>query len=290
MSDLIEPHIARLRAQGRSPHTIQDRREVLERLDRDLPHGLEQATDDEIELWLGRDGWSRQTRATYYGHVVGFYRWACGGRRPHLDYDPTAELERPTVAARLPRPLSDAEVTHAFEHLHGHHRDAATLALGAGMRVSEIARARGDHLTGSGLRIVGKGDKERYVPACPEILDLIDELGSGLLVPRPSGGEWPAHCLTMAARKALHAIGLRVSLHRFRHTFATRAVRNGVNIVALQRLMGHANLATTQVYADVYGSDLVDAVERLPAFGGSGRRGPGQTAPTSHASDQVSAA
>lgn len=295
MSDLIEAHLARLRAQGRSPNTIDDRAKLLRRLDRELPHGLEGASDEELELFLGQPGWAPETRSTYYSHVVGFYRWATSGRKPHLDYDPSADIERPQVTKGIPRPLSDAEVTHALEYLGGHRLDAVILALGAGMRVGEVARASADQVDQDGVRIFGKGGKTRVVPTCPEVRFLVEAAPAGLLVPRSRGGPWVPDQLSHDIARGLDAIGLvGVTLHRFRHTFATRLVRAGANIVAVQRLMGHANLATTQVYADVYGSDLVEAIARLPAFGvvpgGKGRRGPGQTTPTPHASDQESAA
>jgi integrase/recombinase XerC len=294
MSDLIEAHLARLRAQGRSPHTIDDRQKLLRRLDRELPHGLEGASDEELELFLGQAGWAAETRSTYFSHIVGFYRWATAGRKPHLDYDPSADIDRPQVTKGVPRPLSDLEVTHALEHLDGHRLDAVILALGAGMRVGEVARAGAEHVDQDGVRIFGKGGKTRVVPTCPEVRALVNAAPTGLLVPHLRGGPWVPDQLSHDIARGLDAIGLHgVTLHRFRHTFATRLVRAGANIVAVQRLMGHANLATTQVYADVYGSDLVEAMARLPAFvvrGGSGRRGPERTTPTPHASDQVSAA
>lgn len=293
MSDLIEAHLTRLRAQGRSPETIDDRQKLLRRLDRELPHGLEGASDEELEQFLGQPGWAAETRGTYFSHVVGFYRWATGGRKPHLDYDPSADIERPHVAKGIPRPLSDAEVNHALEHLAGQQLDAVILALGAGMRVGEVARARLEDVDQEGIRVFGKGGKSRVVPTCPEVRALIDAAPPGLLVPRQRGGPWEPSPLSHYISRSLAAIGMRgVTLHRFRHTFATRLVRNKANIVAVQRLMGHENLATTQIYADVYGSDLVEAISRLPSFGGggSGRRGPERTTPTPHASDQVSAA
>jgi site-specific recombinase XerD len=295
MSDLIEAHIAALRAQGRSQSTIEDRRKMLRRLDRELPYGLEKTNEDEIALWLGQEDWAPETRSSYYSHLVGFYRWATGGRRPHLDYDPTADLPRPHVVKGLPRPLTDAEVTLAMERLpQGYPRDAATLALGAGMRCCEITRAEGAHLVEGFMRILGKGGKERLVPACPEVQELVHERGPGLLVRRPLGTKWLPDNLSQAMSTAFADIGLQgVTLHRLRHTFATRLVRKKANIVAVKNLLGHASLNTTQIYAQVVGEDLVEAMEQQPRFRPdvrSGRRGPGKTTPTTHASDQESAA
>ncbi len=293
MSDLIAAHLARLRASGLSPNTIRDRDKLLRRLDTDLPEGVEGATEDELEIWLGQDGWSQKTRNTYFTHIAGFYRWATSGRRPHLDYDPTTDMEPPRFSRRLPKPLDDNEVDHAASHLRGYRRHAFLLALGTGMRCAELARAQGRHLTDAGMRIIGKGDKERLVPACPEVAELVAELGQGLLIRHPHEDAWVPKQLSMAMSSAFTAIGLpEVTIHRARHTFATRLVRAGARVEVVQQLLGHSNLATTQGYLAVAGDDLEEAIAKMPPLigGGKGRRVPGKSAPAPHASTQQDAA
>src|SRR5512139_1302829 len=110
MADLVDQYLEWLRIRGCSDRTIGARREILGRMDRELPYGIEQATADEIKCWLYRDGWSRSTQATYYGAVRGLFVWATDPREPKVDFDPTTLLPRPKAPQGVPKPVTDDEL------------------------------------------------------------------------------------------------------------------------------------------------------------------------------------
>src|SRR5687767_4674155 len=138
MTDLIERHVAHITQAGLSVNTIDSRRDLLKRMDAELPMGLELATVEELTHWLARDGWSRQTRATYFGHVKSFYDWACDPRNPHLDWNPAASLTRPRVPKGLPKPCTDDELAYVLANP-GMLLIPITLAAYAGLRCCELA-------------------------------------------------------------------------------------------------------------------------------------------------------
>lgn len=115
MSELIHAHLAHIRAGGLAITTITDRGELLARLDRDLPLGIEQVTVGELTDWLARPGWSVKTRSTYLDHICAFFAWATDPQHPRLDWNPAASLIRPRVPRRVPRPVTPEQHAMAFE-------------------------------------------------------------------------------------------------------------------------------------------------------------------------------
>src|SRR5690348_18168014 len=107
---LIDEYLDHLRVAGRSRRTIDGRKEILTRADRDLEWGITQATTDELKAWIYRDQWSASTRETYYGAIRSFYVWATSPWDPRLDFNPTDLLPRPTTPRALPRPLTDEQL------------------------------------------------------------------------------------------------------------------------------------------------------------------------------------
>lgn len=263
MSDLIDGHVAHIRAAGYSEVTISDRAEVLRRVDRELPCGLESATTPELAEWLSHPGWSPQTRATYYGHIRAFYRWACDTRHSeYLSYDPSAGLTRPKIPQRAPRPVSDDELHRALTGLDERYRLYVLLAYHAGLRCCEIVRLHREHITDRDLLIVrGKGGYRDMLPTHPEIWAAVKGLPPG-----PVCHITRAANLSRAAGCQFEHLGLKgVTMHRFRHAFATDLLRNGVNIRIVQELLRHRSLASTQVYCQVTDEERRRAVCTLLA-------------------------
>lgn len=249
MSDLIDLHIAHIRAAGYSTVTASDRAEVLRRMDRDLPYGLESATTEELAAWLAHPGWSAQTRATYYGHVRAFYRWACDeSHTDYLSFDPSAGLTRPRVPKRAPRPVTDAQLQHALNTLVDPWLRYVLLAYHAGLRACEIVKLERADVTERTLTVrQGKGGYSDVLPTHPAIWRSIEQLPDGYVCHI----EWPGS-LSQAVSKQLTAIGLPgATLHRFRHSFATDLLRHGVSIRVVQELLRHRSLSSTAMYTAV---------------------------------------
>lgn len=188
-----------------------------------------------------------------------------------------ALIEAPKAPQRKPRPVSEAaalrllaEPLSAGGPAWAGLRDAAVLSLlyGCGLRISEaLALTGADHPLPEALRITGKGGRTRiapvlpavrgavaaYVEACPFDLDderpLFRAMRGGALRPRA------VQSLMQALRSRL---GLPPSAtpHALRHAFATHLLAGGGDLRAIQELLGHASLSTTQIYADVEASRL----------------------------------
>lgn len=260
--DLIDAHIAHIKAGGYSRNTVEDRGILLRRINRELPMGLERATVEELEGWLSRDGWSAQTRATYYGHVRGFFAWAGHPNRPILDWDPSASLVRPRVPLGLPRPVSDAELAQAITQTRPPWRMFVVLAAYAGLRCCELATIDRTDVSERYLIVTGKGGKTRPVPTSPQIWRLVEPLPPGLL----AGGR-TAEVITRDGNEHLRRrVGRGITWHRFRHWFGTNLLGRGANLRTVQELMGHASPATTAIYTQITDEQRVMAIAALPAL------------------------
>lgn len=277
MTDLIEAHLRHIEAGGLAPEsTVDDRRKILRRLDRDLPCGLEAANAAELEAWfvagrtrLGRP-WSRKTKATYHEHIAAFYRWACQaprGQKPKLDWNPFEDIPRPRTPRGVPRPALDGQVADVLARAERPWRTAVLLAAYAGMRVGEIAAATREQLAMDLLIITGKGGRTRVVPRHPAIAEEVARLEPGRLFRRPRGGDADGDWLSGRVSDHLTELGYPLlTAHMFRHWFATTTLAACGNLRVVQELLGHSDPATTAVYTQVTDEQRRLAVGALPAL------------------------
>lgn len=199
-----------------------------------------------------------------------FYAW--GRTRAGLDNPALALVEAPKAPRRLPRPVSEQAAKSMLVTAEARHgepwigaRDAAVLALlyGAGLRISEALSLKGrDYPLPDALRVTGKGGRTRLVPvlkpvrkaveayveACPFPLE-----ADGPLFRGARGGALNAREVQRAVEALRGALGLPASAtpHALRHAFATHLLAHGGDLRAIQELLGHASLSTTQIYAEV---------------------------------------
>lgn len=197
-----------------------------------------------------------------------FFAWALRERR--IDRNPMLDLEGPRRSRSLPGTLTASEVEALLAEPRTDHaldvRDRALLETlyATGMRVSELAGLKLPRLNlGQGVvRVLGKGGRERLVPLGETACEAVQHW----LVTRPKlrpQGEWLFVSRTGRAlsRQAIWArirqlamrAGIRepVHPHRLRHSFATHLLDNGADLRVVQMLLGHADLATTQIYTHV---------------------------------------
>lgn len=178
-------------------------------------------------------------------------------------------LPKPVPAASAARMLEDVDVTAATETEPWIiARDTAVLALlyGCGLRISEaLGLSRADAPTARGpqtLRITGKGGKTRIVPVLPVVCEAVERYLA--LCPHPlettgplfiglRGGPLNPRMIQRRVAELRGALGLPESAtpHALRHSFATHLLMNGGEIRAIQELLGHASLSTTQLYTEV---------------------------------------
>lgn len=265
MTDLIAQHLAHMRAGGSARTTITKRGELLRRVDRDLPFGIEGATVEELTGWLAGPGerrrgeWSQAAKHNYYHHIRGFFTWACNPDNPQLDWDPSAALTRPTVPDGEPRPVTDDELAAALAGSGEPWFLAILLAAYAGLRCCELARIRREHITEDDIMIRGKGGKSRRVPTTPVVWVEVKDLPRG-----PVGPSDDAQWISRNALYHLQRIGLDVSMHRFRSWYATNMLRGGTDLLTVSKLLGHASPKTTAVYCLISAEQRRAAVAALP--------------------------
>lgn len=271
MTDLIAHHIARCRRSANfSPITLRDREELLRRVDTDLPLGLTEATTEELQEWLARPGWSAQTRATYFTHLIGFYRDVA----EQLGWDPSAGLIRPKVPRGLPKPATDDEIRYTLIHLPAPWDLYVMLAAYAGLRSSEVAGLDRRNVTEALVTVhQGKGGKSRTVETHPELWRRIRLAPPGPIAMLGSGRVMTGEQMSARVRYQLDKIGMPdLTMHRYRHAFATRLLRPkelggaGADLLTVSELMGHANPNTTKVYALITSEQRRLAVNALPAL------------------------
>jgi site-specific recombinase XerD len=268
MIDLIALHERHVTAAGLSANTISDRNEVLRRIDRDLPMGLERATVEELADWLARPGWCAQTRATYFGHLRAFFTWATDPRNPQLDYDPSAALARPRVPKGVPRPASDTVVREVLAAAGEPFLTYVKLSAFGGLRACEIAVLDRDDVDEETILVVGKGGKTRIVPTHEEVWRSVRFLPRGPIARRvKSVGPLSARYVSVRTGQYLTKLGYPdIALHRFRHWFATTLLASGVDLRTVQELLGHASVSTTAVYTAVTDRQRQMAIAALPAL------------------------
>lgn len=200
--------------------------------------------------------------------VRSFHRFLM--REGEADRDPTAGVIRPKLPRALPRPLSVEDVRRLLaapaEGIPAGLRDRAVLETlyGAGLRVSELAGLDVDDvdLEGGSVRVLGKGGKERDVPlgryAREAIAAYLARERPALATPRSRGALFLGRrggrltrqrCSKILAEHARRAgIRRRVTPHTLRHSFATHLLEGGADVRVVQELLGHASVATTQIY------------------------------------------
>lgn len=219
-----------------------------------------------------REGFSARSQARLLSSLRRYYRW-CVRERTRPD-DPTALIAPPRQSRRLPKTLAAAQVEALLNApdtaVPLGLRDRAMLELlyASGLRVSElVGLARHQvNLKRGVVQVVGKGGRERLVPMGEEAADWIrrylDEARSELVKRRASdalfvstrGGTMTRQQFWQRLKLHARSAGLKpasLSPHTLRHAFATHLIEHGADLRAVQMLLGHSDLSTTQIYTHV---------------------------------------
>src|ERR1700722_4643419 len=201
----------------------------------------------------------------------GFYRWLLMDKR--IAHDPTVNVETPSSWKVLPKSLAEGEVAEMLERSGAAARsaDADGLALrdhailellyAGGLRVGEIVALRVEdlHLDQARAQVRGKGDKERIVPLGRSAVEALERY---LTIGRPGlvkAGVQRACFLSVRGNaltrqwvwEMVRSTNRQASPHKLRHSCATHMVEHGADLRSVQTLLGHADIATTQVYTHV---------------------------------------
>lgn len=225
-------------------------------------------------------GLNAASRARKLATIRSFYNYICN-KMHLLEENPCKDIDTPKTMKSLPRYLTLDESLSLLDAVDGPHRERdyciLTLFLNCGLRISELIGLNRNDIHDDALRVLGKGNKVRVVylnQACK------DALANYLAVRRPiSGRDQDALFLSSQnkriSRSTVHALvkkhlamaGLdstQYSSHKLRHTAATLMLQNGVDVKAVQEVLGHEHLNTTEIYTHVDNEALRVAARANP--------------------------
>lgn len=257
--DLIALWTAWLLARDLAPQTVRLRAYQLRRFAESHPQLLT-VTVDVLAAWLGRSGWSTDTRRSQLAALRSFYGWAHASGR--IEADPSRLLPRIRHSQHKARPAPDRAVRVAMIAADSRTRLMLTLAVRQGLRRGEIAVVHSDDLledlTGWTLRVHGKGRKDRDVPLADDVATRLLALPEGWAFPGETDGHLSAGHVGVLMARALPG---DLTAHTLRHAFATKVYRNTRDLLAVQELLGHASPETTRNYVQLPAESLRRAVE-----------------------------
>lgn len=273
---------------GLSENSCEGYRRDVDRLLAWLAEGgimLRDVTTDTLRLFLGdlHDlGIAERSQARMVSGLRSFFRYLT--LEGYLEADPTELLESPKLGLHLPEVLTVAEIDAMIAAIDPAkdeaQRDRAMMETlyGCGLRVSELVNLEMSRVYASeGYLIVrGKGDKERMVPMSDtSVAEITAWLDDRQRLPVKPGEEnilflnRRGHRLTrqrafQIVKGLAEAAGIRktISPHTLRHSFATHLLEGGANLRAIQQMLGHESIATTQIYIHLDSSALRDDIMR----------------------------
>ena len=277
----MDEYVARLESQrGLSEHTIAayrrdlgqffdfcDRAEVTDVRDVERTHARR------FVAFLDTLGYSRTSITRKSSAVRSFYRDA--GRRDEADTNPFEGVARPGRASKLPHALPTRAVIHAIESIDASTpegmRDKAIVdtLYSTGLRISELASLTVDDVGEDLLTVEGKGRKVRVVPvgrpAQVSIDRYLEEARGQLAGPEAGTTLWVGvKGGPLGSRGVRRVVKKHVATfpHALRHSFATHLLEGGADLRTVQDLLGHADLATTQIYTAVTRQHLRGTYDR----------------------------
>jgi len=245
----------------------------------------EALTPDHVRAYLA---WSKGTqkhsaaiRARRIAALKHFYRFLVENK--HIDSNPIAVVRVGKLPKTLPRPLAEEEMRHLLEAPDAgtpqglRDRAAMELIYGSGLRISELCGLNFASLdlqneNGPTLRVLGKGRKTRLVPlsraSMLAVAEYLQKRGTGKpkdpIFLGDRGGRLLPRILQLNLKKYLITANLDPDYtpHKLRHSFATHLLDHGADIRVIQDLLGHASLATTQIYTKVSGAKSADTYRK----------------------------
>ncbi|MEN8203993.1 MAG: site-specific tyrosine recombinase XerD [Bacteroidota bacterium] len=231
-------------------------------------------------VWISGLGLSARSQARMLSGLKAFYHYLL--IEDQVEKDPTALLEGPKLGRKLPEVLSVAEIDLLMSRIdlskaEGQRNKAMLEALySCGLRVSELLELKLSNIYRAEgfIRIIGKGDKERLVPVSQRALKEIDlylpdrnslEIQSGyedVLFLNRRGKMLSRVMVFTIIKELVKAAGIQktISPHTFRHSFATHLVEGGADLRAVQEMLGHESITTTEIYTHLDREYLREAI------------------------------
>ncbi len=253
--------------------------------------GYEQLNPEKVELkhleeflaWINKIGLSATSQARIISGIRAFYKYLL--IEDIINHDPTELLEAPKTGRKLPDTLNQEEVEKIINAIdlskpEGERNKAIIETLyGCGLRVSELTNLKISnlHFDMGFIKVIGKGNKERWVPvgrqAIKQITNYLDykrplvepKKGSeDILFLNRRGGKLSRVMIFHIIRDLAECAGIKktISPHTMRHSFATHLVEGGADLRAVQEMLGHESINTTEIYTHLDRRFLRETIEK----------------------------
>lgn len=271
-----------------SPKTVEAYLHDIEKLS-DFLGGRKKLEDVKLEdlqdflASLYDDKISARSQARIISGLKSFYKFMLFDHK--ITHDPTELLDAPKIGRHLPEVLSIPEIEAILNGIdlskpEGHRNKAIIEVMyGCGLRVSEVVNLRISNLyfRDNYIRIIGKGDKERLVPigqtAQNAILLYMEGVREHIKIKKGEedfvflnrrGARLTREMIFMMIKQAAEAAGITktISPHTFRHSFATHLVEGGADLRAVQEMLGHESITTTEIYTHLDRSYIKSIIEQ----------------------------
>ena len=244
------------------------------------PEELDREQLGKFLAWISEMGLSARSQARVLSGIKAFYRYLL--LEDLIEKDPTALLEGPRLGSKLPEVLSVVEIDRMLELIdlsspQGRRNRAMLETLySCGLRVTELVELQisGIFRAEGFIRVIGKGDKERLVPVSPRAFREIDlylpdrntlSIQAGnedILFLNRRGKMLTRNMVFTIIKELAKSAGIQktVSPHTFRHSFATHLVEGGADLRAVQEMLGHESITTTEIYTHLDSAYLREAI------------------------------
>jgi integrase/recombinase XerD len=236
----------------------------------------------EFVKWIAQSGTSGRSQARILSGIRSFYDYLLLEKK--IEKNPTELIEFPKLAKNLPTVLSEVEIESMLALIdlskEGGFRNKVILELlfACGLRVSELINLEIGHISfkEEWILVTGKGNKQRLVPVSQNALNLIKVYldserihfeaktkDKEILFLNRRGGRLTRVFIFTVIKELAAKAGIRkkVSPHTFRHSFATELVSNGADLRAVQSMLGHQSITTTEIYAHLDRKNLKNVID-----------------------------
>lgn len=256
--------------------------QYLEHIDSNKkPHDITLSDLQKMVRWVSEMGIAARSQARIISGLRNFFFFLI--LEDEITDDPCELLELPKIGKKLPEVMSKEEIDDLKAAIdmskeQGHRNRAIIETLySCGLRVSELINLKISNIYDDEgfMRVIGKGNKERLVPLSPVVLKEIDiyrdlvrshqEIKTGhedFLFLNRRGAQLTRVMIFTIVKDLAEEIGLNknISPHSFRHSFATHLVEGGANLRAVQEMLGHESISTTEIYTHLSNDVLKEAI------------------------------
>jgi integrase/recombinase XerD len=251
-------------------------------------HGIELTDLQQFIKWVAELGMTPTSQARIISGIRAFYKY-CSLEQIVVN-DPTVLLEAPKLKRALPDVLGFEEIENIIGQIDlskpegGRNKAILETMYSCGLRVSEVVNLKLSqlHLDVGFIRVIGKGDKERLVPIGESATKYINIYRNDIRVHMPikkgqedilflnrRGSKLTRVMIFLMLKDLVKKAGItkNISPHTFRHSFATHLVEGGADLRAVQEMLGHESITTTEIYTHLDRDFLRDTLQRFhPAF------------------------